>query len=355
MEYYQYKSEDFASDDFFKAWVLTPDGNSERFWNEFLKEYPEKFYDIAEARILIEKLAKLDDQTDESLRANAIWEKIDHSIADHDDRLTRMSSLRRMISVAAVVILVAGIGRLLYLTKKQEGRREAIVETVITAEDEVVYHNKTAHPQKIILKDSSIVMLDPGSRLNYSETAGKSVREVKLEGSALFSVRRDEQRPFTVTAGETVTTVLGTKFNIHASDGASEVVIQVILGKVAVNSTENIETVILEANQQVTYSRRAGSFTKENSLDKTLIQVDLPESQTIFIFREAPISKIFEAIENEYGVEIIYDEDLTRDCSLTLNLSRESMEEKIEVISKALSIGYTIQNGKFIFERKGCN
>jgi transmembrane sensor len=53
MNYYQFTVEDFAADDTFKAWVCSPTPEADAFWQAFLKDYPERYYQVQEARELV--------------------------------------------------------------------------------------------------------------------------------------------------------------------------------------------------------------------------------------------------------------------------------------------------------------
>lgn len=69
--------------------------------------------------------------------------------------------------------------------------------------------------------DGSTVTLRPHSVLEALE--GPDGRSFRLTGEAWFSVRRDESRPFTVTAGDGLVTVLGTRFTVSTWSGAAAV------------------------------------------------------------------------------------------------------------------------------------
>lgn len=81
------------------------------------------------------------------------------------------------------------------------------------------YHAAAA-PVEVLLADSSLAVLAPGSQLE--ERSGK-YREMRLQGQAYFEVRPDEQRPFIVNAGEVMVTVLGTAFEVSAYDTSDHV------------------------------------------------------------------------------------------------------------------------------------
>ena len=55
-KYIAYTTEEFVLDDDFMYWVLHPDEESNRFWNEFLHQHPEKKKEIEEAAYIIRSI-----------------------------------------------------------------------------------------------------------------------------------------------------------------------------------------------------------------------------------------------------------------------------------------------------------
>ncbi len=76
-----------------------------------------------------------------------------------------------------------------------------------------IYETGPGQVRDVTLADGSTVVLNGASSIHVT-IAGKR-RHVELhEGEALFDVRHDEERPFTVSAGDGRVTVLGTRFDL---------------------------------------------------------------------------------------------------------------------------------------------
>jgi transmembrane sensor len=88
--------------------------------------------------------------------------------------------------------------------------------------------------QRIVqLADGSIVNLNARSHLEVR--LGKSEREIRLRGEALFKVAHDASRPFRVHTEGAVVQAVGTQFNVYArADGTTTV--SVLEGKVQVTA-----------------------------------------------------------------------------------------------------------------------
>lgn len=76
----------------------------------------------------------------------------------------------------------------------------------------------------ITLADGSIVQLNASSAVAYDDDGSR--RTVRLlRGQAYFEVAHDPARPFTVEAGETRVTALGTAFDVRLGDARTDVTV----------------------------------------------------------------------------------------------------------------------------------
>jgi hypothetical protein len=67
-----------------------------------------------------------------------------------------------------------------------------------------------------------------------------------------------------------------------------------------------------------------------------------------------PVTKIFQVMEENYGIEIEYDENTMAACSLTTSMAEEGLYERIEVICQAIGAKYEMIDGKIIVSSNGC-
>lgn len=83
----------------------------------------------------------------------------------------------------------------------------------------------TGELQSTVLEDGSRVHLAPESAVELRFAAG--AREVRLiKGEAFFEIESDPSSPFRVRAGDSVTTVLGTAFEVRRAGDAEQVAVQ---------------------------------------------------------------------------------------------------------------------------------
>lgn len=359
MDYYHFEAEDLAADDYFKGWVCAPDLASDLFWKTFLSEYPERYYQIEEARLLVLGLTKLEQDGGEGEQVNRIWTKIEGSLGT--------SSFKRFVNerkiswiLAASVLLLSGIGWVL----KSQGwfHADAMhVAGIFANEKWVTAVTDKMEVRTVVLPDGSRVELKPGSSLRYPQNYGTHQRTVYLKGEGFFEVRKNPEMPFRVYANGLVTRVLGTSFNVQARDHDPNVTVAVRSGRVSVYSdqgrdkdTKDPETkgLVLTANQQAIYRRASATLNKTLVADPV---VQIPkENQTKFVFEDASAAVVFDALEVLYGIEVSYDGESLKDCRLTIHLDDENLFQKLEVICKVLEVDYKLIDAQVIIYGSGC-
>ncbi len=102
--------------------------------------------------------------------------------------------------------------------------------------------NTTGKPLAHRLPDGSDVVLQPGATLRYGHPFVTDRRNITLSGKARFDVARNPA-PFTVAAGKTNTTALGTVFEITSLPGKPTTVL-LISGKVKVQAGKEKDVIL---------------------------------------------------------------------------------------------------------------
>ena len=231
---------------------------------------------------------------------------------------------RRMIigwAAAAVIILIAGSG-LLYLRQNKE-----VVSTVrkidttavgATAWKWQVRVNRSLDRQKVLLPDGSVVALYGQAKIIYRDPFAADKREITLEGQASFNVARDVAKPFTVKAGSTTTTVLGTCFNVQENEQG--VTVRLYRGKVSVRAV--VKEFVLSPGQQVKVEK--GKDTGEVSLFKReTAEVSakdnsvVGDNKEVLVFDNTPLPEVLKKLVLHYRVQIQYDANVLNNMYFT--------------------------------------
>lgn len=266
---------------------------------------------------------------------------------------------------AAGIAAIIAIGFLITPLVESKSNTETVAETTKVAptveETQERFKNNTNSPAKVKLADGSVVTLQPKSEIAYERKFDGPLREVYLSGEAFFNVSRDEKRPFRVYSEEVVTQVLGTSFTVKAYVGDKEVTVAVRTGKVSVYAKHHKEAskeassakpIILAPNQQAVYNRNNDKVIKEVVDNPAII---LPKSNLFHMsFDEAPVTQIFDVLQENYGIDIVYDKEVLGKCMLTTAMSDEGLFQRIEVICKAIKANYEVRDGVILIDSHGC-
>lgn len=367
-----YTVKDFILDDSFCRWVLKNASEDAVFWEKWIHEHPQHAEVLADACDLIKKVRDAQDNLSENELREEL-KRLTKSRKEMDDiqvvvETTPKLSLAWLWKVAAILVIsIAGF--VFYLSKNTSlpfGNYSAYQQRVETKKDlfqEVLNDDKK--PKVVSLPDGSTIILKMGSRVSFPKVFSEKRRDVYLSGEAFFDVVKDPTKPFVVYANELATKVLGTSFTISSYEKDKEVKVIVKTGRVSVFSlnkeqepTEQLLTeeaeLILTPNQQVVFNRN------ENRLKRTLVAIPEPIKpiSTIhkpLIFDGTPISKVFDSLEEIYGIAITYDSELLLKCQLTAELEKGTLFEKLDLICKAIEARYELIDGQVVVYGKRCN
>lgn len=200
----------------------------------------------------------------------------------------------------------------------------------------------------ITLSDGSTVLLNKDARIDYQKGFNKKTREVTLHGEAYFAIHHDP-RPFIVHTGSIRTTVLGTAFDINASD-ERDIVITVTKGKVKVENGAG-EYSILRRNEQLRLDSLHSPLKK--------LPVDAGEVLTwkkpYLIFNDVSMKEAMDELAARFHTDIVFTNPAAENCPVTASFTeRESLEAIVKVLSKINNMEYTIDHGKVLISGDGC-
>ncbi|GEM_PF-798506 len=255
---------------------------------------------------------------------------------------------------AAAAVLMLGAGGLGWWLPRHQA---APVTQVAT--QWVRHANISAHAESLRLADGSQVTLSAHSSLSYPAAFTGPRREVCLHGQAFFKVAKNPAQPFLVYTDKLLTTVLGTSFLVTAYDN-QESTVAVREGRVAVQPRHGAELaatpthpatagLLLLPNQQATY------LASTKQLAKKLVKAPALLTNEPLDFRNRPVAEVLTALEHAYGVHIMYDSAVLRNCTITISFGEEPLFEQLDTLCKALDASYKLaKNAQILFESRGC-
>jgi transmembrane sensor len=205
--------------------------------------------------------------------------------------------------------------------------------------------------QRVLLADGSIVWLKGNSTLTYPDAFSGPTRQVSLDGEALFEVAKDASHPFIITCGELTTTVLGTSFNIRSGHGHTEIV--VLTGKVSVQATRAAEMTVILPHEKAVYDHVQKALTKSAAAAHESVAI-VDGTEYTMVFEDTPMQEVVKRIENKFGVDVVMADARLGQCMITADLTDQSLDLSLEMISKSLRTRYTINNGHVLLHGPGC-
>lgn len=371
-DYRHFEPDALAMDASFQRWQLTNDPVDRAFWTDWLRQNPDKKELVEKATYILTTLngayehrfrenAQLSDQ-----EVQAEIRQLHHAIQQTSDNRVRWFRFTpvRYGMAASLLVLLSLFGWYTFRTihSNQPATYEELMTSAAGSLPEVI--NTTNQPLRIDLPDRSTVLLYPKSRVSYDKRFLGPKREIYLFGKAHFNVTKNPAKPFYVYANSLVTKVLGTSFTVQAYEGAKQVKVVVRTGRVSVfapnrgaivnpKETGQSEGVVLTPNQQVVFSPTETRLVKSVVEQPVLLNQSVQEQA--FIFKRTPITDVFAALGQSYGIQIIFDEALMRNCYLTASLSDESLFEKLDLICRTVNANYEQVDGSIVISSKGCN
>lgn len=125
---------------------------------------------------------------------------------------------------------------------------------------DIVVTTPNGSSTKVNLPDGSVVMLNAGSKIIYSQGYGVTNRAVKIEGEGYFEVKKDKAKPFTVTSDNMMVKVLGTKFNFRDYPKDATALVALDEGKVNMTSIASNQQITLKPSQHVILDKKSGNM-----------------------------------------------------------------------------------------------
>lgn len=273
-------------------------------------------------------------------------DRIRMNIAEAEQRTGKRRAVIRRLTyalsgAAAMLVLIFGIQFVL-----RDGAGPGNLESGIRGE--IAVSNTTAGIHKQLLPDSSVVWLSPDSKLEYSQQFSGDKRQVRLTGEAFFQIRQDARRPFIIYSNGIVTKVLGTSFRIRSfRENATEVAVATGKVSVTIEGEKRSETVLLP-DQHITY---------QPGDKKLAVDTAVPASMLIWrkaglSFTNTPVSKVIEALNGQFGVQIILKDESTANYSLNADFTNQNLPDILEMMQTSLNITYELQGDQIIFSKK---
>ncbi len=264
------------------------------------------------------------DDADVEAALDAVNAKIDAIEEETETNVVQMPWLRRnykyVSGMAAALIVALFIGFLV--------RNNTFSPTVTYA-----YNGQEESSYR--LPDGTSVEFSSEGSISYRKDFGTTSRSANFEGAAYFDVAKDEAHPFVLHCGDMDVEVLGTTFLLNADKAAESYTVDLFTGKVRMTAHDKSGNTLSQV--EVNPGERGVWNVAENELKMmTYSEVKEDELQTnhVLVFDNEKLSKIVEALEYIYKVEI----DLSEACASKKLTARFSDDESIDDVLETIAL-----------------
>lgn len=231
--------------------------------------------------------------------------------------------------------------------------------------------SKTGVRSKLVLPDGTLVWLNAGSKLIYSDDFNQKLREVKLEGEAFFDVTRDAGHPFIVHVSNINIIVKGTAFNVKSYPQDETVETTLLRGLIEVSRKDNPNgpLVILRPNEKLIFDKHLNTLAprssanhsgRDHDISITSISKTIPDSNKVetawvynrLVFDGDNFQELAEKMERWYNVKMVFHDRELLHYRFKGAFSAETIVEALNALQFTAKFSYQIDNNEIILFKK---
>jgi transmembrane sensor len=196
---------------------------------------------------------------------------------------------------------------------------------------------------QVTLVDGTKVWLNAESSLRFPTAFTGKDREVELTGEAYFEVKADKDKPFLVQAGQTETRVLGTNFNIMAYSDEGAVKTTLLEG--AVSMGLGTHSALLQPGQQGQYDDGKNIIATRAVNTRAVVAW----KDGYYFFDRTPVKSVMRQIARWYDVTIVYKGAAPED-EIVGKLPRTADVREVLHIMELIGIHFKIEGKTIIVQ-----
>lgn len=289
---------------------------------------------------------------EESLRSPREMEEIWYSAVAADDThiynvdkaferfrtRTKKNSARRF-RIPSVWYKVAGVLLLLVVSITSYWQGGVRMESRFA---DMVVEAPLGSKTKLMLPDGTLVWLNAGSKIIYSQGFGVNDRHLRFEGEAYFEVTKNKELPFNVETDDLNVTVLGTKFNFRDYPEDKEAVVDLLEGKVSLeNYIKKMDIRYLAPAEKMVLNKLTG----EMSITATKNGQAKEWTNNVLLFDEDLLPDIAKELERSYGVTIRITDDSLKNARFygCFNRREHTIQNILDMMTSTERLNYRIE------------
>jgi ferric-dicitrate binding protein FerR (iron transport regulator) len=255
-----------------------------------------------------------------------------HDAAEHVASIGKRRIPWGMLAIGAgVAILVAAP-----LWWAERSGTDAAATRALASPNARVVSTVTGQRASVTLLDNSQAALGADTKLTIAPEFGATVRAIKLEGAALFTVSPGGKHEFYVRAGDATVTAAGTTFGVHAYPGDETIVVGAREGSVHVEA---------ENGERDVQAPRGVVITKEGEIrDASPAELEeaLGWTEERFAITDRPLSHAIKQINRWYAIDLVVRDSALLTRPVSVKASLQASGDAIAALEKTgkLKFGY---------------
>ncbi|WP_294141507.1 FecR family protein [uncultured Sanguibacteroides sp.] len=329
---------------------------------------------------------------DHTVDRQKVWRKIERQTV-----CRRWSGkYRNLIRVAAVVLVLIGVGLYYMVADKKEcpgtvlvkdkivsGKSKAILELAngnkIVLENDTTFRfgeeglvmvnrsdtldmaeggeNKTSGEYHTIriprggeyvarLSEGTVVCLNAESELRVPVVFDTNTREVYFNGEGYFSVAKDAGRPFIIHTGGLSIKVLGTEFVLRSYRNEEEIITTLVKG--AVEVTDGRDSCRLLPNHQARVNRDGQMSVKEVDVYRYMAW-----TTGRMVFENERLETIMDELSRWYDVDVFYSSQDLKNLRFTMDVKKYSDLDKFTALmEKTDKVSFRIKDRTVVVSKQ---
>lgn len=338
-QYADFGVQDFIQDPFFQDSIIHHSDNKNAFWQEFLTVYTGQRETLEKAGEFLKALSFKEERPEEAQIELMLNKHLQQVGQWKEHQVVRMQNLRRWLRVAAIfggVILCTAV---LYL------RRE------LTITEQTAFGKL----KMLMLPDSSEVVLNAHSKLEYKTWEREKVREVWLEGEAFFQVKHRNQNPsdvhqsekFLLHTKDILIEVLGTSFDVRQRRQKTEVVLQTGSIKISFANDEH-PSIFMKPGDVVTYD----AVSKQLTQSTTVAENYSSWKEKKLMLLDPSVNEIIRYLEDNFGKKIELQSPQLGESKIEGPILLNNLDDALFVLSTVLKVEITEKNNMYFIRSR---
>lgn len=243
--------------------------------------------------------------------------------------------LPRLVKAAALLLLLLGIGAVIYFTSRHTNPNMLSINT-----------GNESNTLIKTLADGSVIYIAENSLFSFPERFEAGTRNVELKGEAFFDIASNPQKPFIIETSEAFIEVLGTAFNVKTENGTGFELI-VDRGKVKVTlKSDPSGSQFVVAGEKITNVKNSLVKTKHSVSQATAWYKERMQ------FKDEPLQNIISVLNRNFNTTFVVAENEVGNRRLTVTFHNETAETMTELLCLTLNLKSQTINGSVILSEK---